>query len=46
MILTREMVECFKSLGADGDIRAIVVSGRGKIFTVPTKLHSNRTGDI
>ncbi|KAF6025376.1 ECH1 [Bugula neritina] len=29
----REMVECFKSLGADGDIRAIVVSGRGKIFT-------------
>lgn len=27
------MVECFKALGADSDIRAIVISGRGKLFT-------------
>ena len=29
----REMVECFKALGSDSDIRAIVISGRGKLFT-------------
>lgn len=27
------MVECFASLGADSDVRAIVISGRGKLFT-------------
>ena len=27
------MVECFKSLGADKDIRAIVISGKGRLFT-------------
>lgn len=29
----REMVECFSNLGSDKDIRAIVISGRGKIFS-------------
>lgn len=29
----REMVECFKALDSDSDIRAIVISGRGKLFT-------------
>lgn len=27
------MVECFSNLGSDKDIRAIVISGRGKIFS-------------
>lgn len=27
------MVECFAELGQDSDIRAIVLSGKGKLFT-------------
>ncbi|XP_078675112.1 delta(3,5)-Delta(2,4)-dienoyl-CoA isomerase, mitochondrial-like isoform X1 [Branchiostoma floridae x Branchiostoma belcheri] len=29
----REMVECFQAIAAEPDIRAVVVSGAGKIFT-------------
>lgn len=33
VLCCREMVECFKALDSDSDIRAIVISGRGKLFT-------------
>ncbi|XP_067941802.1 delta(3,5)-Delta(2,4)-dienoyl-CoA isomerase, mitochondrial-like [Watersipora subatra] len=39
----REMVECFKVLGGDSDVRVIVISGRGKLFSGGLDLQSCMT---